>query len=108
MRVPFAHDAVLAMPADADPRAAGAAITVELCGHTEHEPPCPLAPHHTGALRHGEDVHLRILFAAEPEKEAEIRTRITEALEAQWPVRSSAPGTVSADEADHAARLARD
>jgi hypothetical protein len=32
MRDAFAHDAVLLMPADADVRAQGAAVTVALCG----------------------------------------------------------------------------
>jgi hypothetical protein len=41
MRQPFAHDAVLAMPAGGDLGAPGAAITVALCGHWEHAPPCP-------------------------------------------------------------------
>ena len=37
------------MPAPADDGAPGAAVTVALCGHWEHPPPCPLAPHHTRA-----------------------------------------------------------
>ena len=32
------------MEPDADVRAPGAAVTVVLCGHWDHEPPCPLAP----------------------------------------------------------------
>ena len=63
MRHAFAHDAVLDMDPDADIRAPGAAVTVELCGHWDHEPPCPLAPHHTAVERTGRDVRLRILFA---------------------------------------------
>ena len=33
------------MEPDADVQAPGAAVTVALCGHWEHEPPGPLAPH---------------------------------------------------------------
>jgi hypothetical protein len=63
MREVFAHDAVLAMGSGEDLRAPGGAITVALCGSWEHEPPCPLAPHHTAAERDGDVVRLRILFA---------------------------------------------
>lgn len=107
MRQPFAHDVVLSMDADADTAAPGAAITVALCGHLEHEPPCPVAPHHTAARREGDDVHLRILFASEPERESEVRASIDEALAARWQVRDSGAGAVGAADADHAARLVR-
>ena len=39
----------------------------------EHEPPCPLAPHRTDAHRSGDLVQLRVLLAAEPAAEAEVR-----------------------------------
>ena len=102
---------------DGDLGAPGAAITVALCGHWDHEPPCPLAPHHTVAQSAGDEVRLRILFAAEPEREEEVRRRIGEALaggsvvgpdgrESRWELRSSAPAPVREDEAEHARRLA--
>ena len=49
-------------------------------------------------------MHLRILFATEPEHEAEVRTRIGRAL-AAWEVRSSAAGAVRPEEQAHAGRL---
>jgi len=104
MRQPFAHDAVIALAPDADIAAPGGAVTAELCGHWEHPPPCPLAPHHTAAQRRGDQVHLRILFATEPEREAEVRVRIGRAL-AMWEVRSSAAGAVRQEEQAHAGRL---
>ena len=104
MRQPFAHDAVITLAPDADIAAPGGAVTAELCGHWEHPPPCPLAPHHTAAQRRGAQVHLRILFATEPEREAEVRARIGRAL-ATWEVRSSAAGVVRQDERAHAGRL---
>jgi hypothetical protein len=118
MRQPFAHDAVLSMEADGDLRAPGAAITVALCGHWEHEPPCPLAPHHTAVQRVGDEVHLRTLFAVEPMCEDEVRQRIAAALadgrlvdgdgrESRWSLRRSGPAGVRPEEADHARRLAR-
>jgi hypothetical protein len=116
MRQPFVHEAVLAMADTADERAPGAAITVELCGHWEHEPPCPLASHHTAARRCGDEVHLRVLFAADADQEAEVRSRIDSALAngylsgpngniTVWELRNSGPAAVNRAEVEHAARL---
>jgi hypothetical protein len=113
---PFAQDAMLAMEPGADRRALGAAVTTALCGHWEHEPPCPLAPHHTHAERSGEHVVLRILFAAEPEQAPDIRSRIESALASgrfrgpdgvvtRWTLVGSGPGSVRADEVAPARRL---
>jgi hypothetical protein len=118
VREAFAHDAVVIMESDGDVCAPGGAITVALCGHWEHQPPCPLAPHHTDVQRHGEVVRLRVLFATEPATEAEVRTRIEAALSqarldgpdgttTHWQLRGAWPSTVRTDEAEHAARLIR-
>ena len=104
------------MDADADLRAPGGAVTVALCGHWEHEPPCPLAPHRTQVDRSGSQVVLRILFAAEPERVPEVRSRIDSALAAErlqgpdgvtsrWRLVGSSPSDVRADELEHARRL---
>ncbi|WP_432174304.1 hypothetical protein [Streptomyces sp. Tue6028] len=117
MRTPFAQEAVLVMAADGDVRAPGAAVTVALCGDWEHEPPCPLAPHHTSAERCGDEVRLRVLFAADPADEAEARTRIESALSqstfrgpdgvtTRWRLRGTRPSPVRPDETEHAERLA--
>jgi hypothetical protein len=117
MREVFAHEAVVAMGAEDYPGAPGAAITVALCGHWEHDPPCPLAPHHTAAERDGDVVRLRVLFAAEPSDEAEVRRRIGEALahgelvtpegaHRSWGLVSSEQSVVRPDEYDHGSRLA--
>ena len=116
MRQVFAHDAVVTIAADGDVGAPGAAITVAVCGHWEHEPPCPLAPHHTAAERDGDVVRLRVLFAADPSDEPEVRRRIDDALAssqietpdgavARWRLVSSEGGEVRPDEADHGRRL---
>jgi hypothetical protein len=115
VRQAFAHEAVLTMPPTADTRAPGGAITTALCGHWEHEPPCRLAPHHTTATRTGAEVHVRVLFATEPDHEATVRARITAALTAghldgtptHWELLHSNESTVSATETDHADRLIR-
>ena len=72
------------MPTDADEGAPGAAVTVALCGHWKHQAPCPLAPHHVAAERVGRDLRIRILFAAEPADELEVRRRVESALSGAW------------------------
>ncbi len=117
-REPFAHDAVLVMDPAQDDRAPGGAITVALCGSWEHEPPCPLAPHHTRAERDGEEVRLRILFAADPDDEQRVRATIDDALGrghgdtpdggvARWRLVRTAASGVRPAERDHAERLIR-
>jgi hypothetical protein len=118
MRQAFVHEAVVAMEVDGDVRALGAAITVALCGHWEHEPPCPLAPHHTAAERFGAEIRLRVLFATDPAAEADVRGRIEGALAragldgpdgvtTRWQVRSARASPIREDEAEHAERLIR-
>ena len=106
---PFAHDAVLAMAPSGDDRAPGGAITVALCGSWEHEPPCPLAPHHTHVERAGDEVRLRILFASEPDDERRVRELIDGALARAdaWRLVSSGASPVQPAEAGHAERLTR-
>ena len=117
-RRPFAHEAIVAMAPDADVRAPGAAITVALCGSREHEPPCPLAPHHTAAERSGDEVRLRVLFAAEPAVEQRVRDLIEGALRrgetespdggrVGWRLRREGPSEVRPAEAEHGRRLTR-
>ena len=116
MRLPFAHDALVRMEVDGDPRAVGAAVTLALCGDWRHEPPCPLAPHHTDVERHGDQVRVRVLFATEPGQEAEVRRRIEAALRlgrcaddtgavTQWHVVSGGPAAVLSSELEHGQRL---
>ncbi|WP_049557612.1 hypothetical protein [Nonomuraea sp. SBT364] len=116
MRETFAHEAMIAMEARGDVRAPGAAITVALCGDWEHEPPCPIAPHHTAAVHRGGTVRVRVLFAAEPEVEGEVRGRIDAALAlgtlegpdgttTRWRLLDSGAGRLRAGELPHAERL---
>ncbi|MDH2428482.1 hypothetical protein [Sphaerisporangium sp. TRM90804] len=116
MREAFVQEAILVVDAGADERAPGAAVTVALCGHWDHPPPCPLAPHHTRAERVGAELRLRVLFATDPRDEPEVRRRIEQALrggsstgpdgvETRWRLRTTRPGRVTPSEARHAARL---
>ena len=103
----YAHDAVLAMEPEGDIAAPGGAITTALCGHWEHEPPCPLAPHYTHADRDGGLVRLHVLFATAPDREDEVRQKIEAALaDPRWRLVTVARGMIAADETDHADRLA--
>lgn len=106
------------MDKDADERAPGGAITVALCGSWRHDPPCPLAPHHTDPRRSGNEVTLRLLFAAEPEDEDRVRVLVDEALtqgwtdppdgvRVHWQLVSSGPSDIRSDEEDQAQRLVR-
>ena len=57
-------------------------MTVALCGSWEHHGPCPLAPHHSATRRSTSGLVVRVLFATEPEHEAEARAIIADALAA--------------------------
>lgn len=116
MRLAFAHEAILAMDPLADLRAPGAAVTMALCGHWDHNPPCPLASHHSSADRVGDEVRVRTLFAVEPELEDTVRQGIDQALAGgqlagqdgpatRWQLRSSQRSVIRNNEMDLAQRL---
>ena len=116
MRMAFAHEAVLAMDLLADVWAPGAAVTVALCGHWDHDRLCPLAPHHSSADRVGDEGRVRTLFAVEPELEDTVRQGIDQALTCgqlagpdgqttQWQLRSSQRSVIQNNEMDQAQRL---
>ena len=108
MRQVYAHDAVIVPAPGTDPGAPGAAVTTALCGHRRHEPPCPLAPHHTTAEPDGDRLRLRILFATEPDRVDEVRARIDAALAAgDWQLVSSGCTRLEPTERPHARRLLR-
>jgi hypothetical protein len=118
MREAFAHDAVLVLEDGGDERVPGGAITVALCGSWSHAPPCPLAPHHTRVHRAGGEVTLRLLFAAEPADEAQVRERVEQVLSrgwgdspegsrTTWALVGSGPSSVRGQEQAHALRLVR-
>jgi hypothetical protein len=114
MREAFAHDAVLELTDGADDRAPGGAVTMALCGALDHEPPCPVAPHHTSISGRGQRRKVRVLFATDDEPV--VRRTIHAALGAseftgpdgtvnRWVLRSSAPATVTDAERAYAAQL---
>ncbi len=119
LREAYAHDAVVVLDQGGDARAPGGAITVALCGSWDHEPPCPLAPHHTAVEQTGERVQVRVVFATTAPDEPEVRRRIEEALSAgflvgpdarttRWELRSSASGDLRAGESGLTEQLRHD
>jgi hypothetical protein len=116
MRQVYAHDALVRMRSAEGADAVGAAITVALCGDWQHEPPCPLAPHHTQTERTADEAQVRTIFATQPSLESEVRQRIDQALAqgtqvmptgeiASWQLLSSEAGVVQEGERDHGDRL---
>ena len=81
MRTGFVHEALLELAPDSDERGPGAAVTVALCGHWEHEGPCRW-PHHTAVAAGSErSLGLRVIFASSVEEEPEVRRLIRGALD---------------------------
>lgn len=75
----YEHRASLRLADGADPQAPGARVTVALCGHWEHQPPCRWE-HHTSATSNGELLQVSVGFDCGPGEEAEVRRRVREAL----------------------------
>ena len=113
----YVHEATVLIDAGSGTGAPGAAITAALCGSWQHPPPCPLAAHHTAAQRDGETVTLRTIFAADPQREAEVRRRIDDALArgsqagpdgtvVRWTFVAAGAGGLTAAERYHGRRIA--
>ena len=71
---------VLVHDLQGDPDALGAAVTVELCGHWEHDGPCRW-PHHTSATPVGDNsAYVQVRFDADESEVDEVRRRILAGL----------------------------
>ena len=105
-RETFVHEAELRLDEGADERAPGAAVTVALCGHWEHEGPCRW-PHNNALTAEPTPARFRTVFVADAADESEIRTRIVEALAsaAGWTLISHRPRPVTVDEDELGRRL---
>lgn len=104
-REQYAHEAELELDPGVELTAVGAAVTVALCGHWEHEGPCRWPNNHDWDA----DGVFRTLFVAPPADEPEVRGRIEAALrgDERWTVVRSRSRSVAPEEAELAARLAR-
>jgi hypothetical protein len=79
MRQAFAQQALIELADGGDERAPGAAVTVALCGHWEHEPPCAV-PHRSDVASTDAGLAVRVLFACDPADESDVRARVDGAL----------------------------
>ena len=91
-----------------DPRAVGAAVTVELCGHWEHEGPCAW-PHNSAIDADQTPALFRTIYVADQDEERAIRDRIARSLNqaGDWRVEGVRARPIADDERDLADRLAR-
>jgi hypothetical protein len=106
-RAPYVFESTLRLLPGADPAAVGAAVTIELCGHWEHEGECRW-PHNNELRQEGETAAFRTLCIAPGSEADEVRQRIAKALATNgaWKLQSQRSRPLRADEEALAARLA--
>jgi hypothetical protein len=102
----FVVEAELELRVGVDPAAVGAAVTVELCGHWEHEGACRW-PHNSSIDAEPGPARFRTLFVADEVEAMVVRHRIESALRtaAGWRVLSVASRLVAEPERALAERL---
>jgi hypothetical protein len=111
----YVHQALIELAPGVDEGAPGAAVTVRLCGHWEHEGACRW-PHHTGVdARSGRSIRVRTVFVCDGDDENVVRRRISDALdtgrldtpqgERRWTTLESGAAELRPAEAELAARL---
>lgn len=75
----FVHESTVRMANGSDVAAVGAAVTVALCGHWEHDGACRW-PHLTTHEASDNTWRVRTTFHVRPDEESRVRERIREAL----------------------------
>jgi hypothetical protein len=107
-RQPYVHEAELRLEPGADPRAPGGAVTVALCGSSEHEGPCRW-PHNNDHVVSGGATTFRTLFVVRPDEEAEVRELIDAALRGGdgWTLARAGERALEPEEQELADRLAQ-
>lgn len=75
----FVVEAEITLGDGLDPAAVGAVVTVELCGHWEHEGPCRW-PHNSAIDATRDPARFRTLFVAGESEEPRVRARIEASL----------------------------
>jgi hypothetical protein len=105
-RGPHVHTAMIRLTPGADPAAVGAAVTVELCGHWEHEGPCRW-PHNNAIEDVAPVAAFRTVFVASEGDVEDVHARIDRALHssAGWTVLASGPRAPTAEEQALGAKL---
>jgi hypothetical protein len=99
-------EAELSLDPAVDPAAVGAAVTVELCGHWEHDGACRW-PHNSAIDAEREPIRFRTVFVSDEEETTHVGDRIEAALRggAGWRVLSVRSRPVADDERSLAERL---
>jgi len=99
-------EAELELDLGLDPAAVGAAVTVELCGHWEHDGPCRW-PHNSAIDAGHHPVGFRTLFVADDAEAEVVRNRVEAALRGAdaWRVVALRWREVSESERARAGRL---
>ena len=107
-RGPIAVNARLELVADADPRAPGGAVTMELCGKYQHDGPCRW-PHNSRIDNNSAPARLRTIVVVSAEDRDEVVGRIERALrrDHRWTVVQVETDGVADDEQALADRLTR-
>lgn len=102
----YVIEADLVLADGLDPAAVGAAVTVELCGHWEHDGACRW-PHNTAIDAAREPARVRTLFVADTDEAQPVRERIEATLRGAtaWRVVSIRSRAVADDERALAERL---
>jgi hypothetical protein len=108
-RTPHVHEAVLRMAPDTDPRAAGAVVTVELCGSVDHDGPCRWPKdHHIDVPPSGAAVFRRLFVPPEADvAEVHAHAYAGPGSGTGWSVVSERRRPLTEDEERGAAKLAR-
>jgi hypothetical protein len=78
---PYVYEVLVELDEGGDPAALGGAVTVALCGHWDHEPPCRW-PHHTETIPVGRETIARVKYSCERNEEPEVRRLIDAGLAA--------------------------
>jgi hypothetical protein len=102
----YVVEAELELDEGLDPAAVGAAVTVELCGHWEHDDDCRW-PHNSAIDTASAPARFRTLFVAGADEAPVVGARIEAALRGAeaWRVVALGERPVADDERELAARL---
>ena len=95
----FVVEAEIGLGEGCDPAEVGAAVTVELCGHWDHEGPCRW-PHNNEIDAGREPASFRTVYVADESEEPHVRERVEAGLRGGdgWRVVSIAPRPVADSE----------
>ncbi|MBA2772746.1 MAG: hypothetical protein H0U36_01685 [Nocardioidaceae bacterium] len=110
----YVHEATARL-LEGEHAALGAAITIGLCGHWDHDGQCRW-PHYTDVAEAEPHIVTRTIFVADPTDEGEIRARLDKQLRtgglevpegtcSRWELLAVGPVEPTAEELDHGRRI---